>query len=242
MTEPHAETPIREEPLAVGETAPDFTLPAVADGGEPYDVTLSALVKGGPVMLIFYQDDGMPICTRELQAFAQESELLDRGRGTGLRHQHQRHWLTRQVPRARPLPVPAHQRLLRRRREELRHVGQRRTEVEARRGGRGTGPARAVRPAALQSRQRQYVRGYLPGSWAGVISAGAATVDVVAGNARRRRAATQNDATTTPLADSAADAGVHPTTRRMTSAAASAANIAPASARTASVVRSLSLT
>ena len=61
----------------MGETAPDFTLPAVADGGEPYDVTLSALVKGGPVMLIFYQDDGMPICTRELQAFAQESELLD---------------------------------------------------------------------------------------------------------------------------------------------------------------------
>ncbi len=27
-------------------------------------------------MLVFYQDDGMPVCTSELKAFAQEHELL----------------------------------------------------------------------------------------------------------------------------------------------------------------------
>jgi thioredoxin-dependent peroxiredoxin len=76
VTEPPRDFPIREAPLAPGEVAPEFTLPAVADGCAPYDVTLSALAAMGPVMLIFYQDDGMPICTRELQAFAQEHDLL----------------------------------------------------------------------------------------------------------------------------------------------------------------------
>ena len=76
MSQPPPDFPIRQEPLTRGDTAPDFTLPAVADGGEPEDVTLSELVQRGPVMLVFYQDDGMPICTRELQAFAQEHDLL----------------------------------------------------------------------------------------------------------------------------------------------------------------------
>ena len=62
--------------LTVGERAPDFTLPAVLDGGEEVEVRLSTLSANGPVMLIFYQDDGMPICTSELKAFAQEHELL----------------------------------------------------------------------------------------------------------------------------------------------------------------------
>jgi thioredoxin-dependent peroxiredoxin len=74
MTTP--EPAIREQPLSVGETAPDFTLPAVLDGGEQVEVHLAELTGKGPLMLIFYQDDGMPICTRELQAFAQEHELL----------------------------------------------------------------------------------------------------------------------------------------------------------------------
>ena len=62
--------------LSAGETAPDFTLPAVLDGGEEIEVHLSELTPAGPVMLIFYQDDGMPICTSELKAFAQEHQLL----------------------------------------------------------------------------------------------------------------------------------------------------------------------
>lgn len=62
--------------LAVGDRAPEFALPAVLDGGEQIEVSLSALVTSGPVMLLFYEDDGMPICTSELKAFAQEHELL----------------------------------------------------------------------------------------------------------------------------------------------------------------------
>lgn len=63
-------------PIQPGEAAPDFALPAVPDGGEPYTVQLSELLKSGRVLLVFYQDDGMPICTAELKAFAQEFETL----------------------------------------------------------------------------------------------------------------------------------------------------------------------
>ena len=62
--------------LSVGQPAPGFTLPAVLDGGAEIEVELSALAADGPVMLIFYQDDGMPICTSGLKAFAQEHDLL----------------------------------------------------------------------------------------------------------------------------------------------------------------------
>ena len=62
--------------VSVGQPAPDFTLPVVLDGGEEIEIHLSALTPAGPVMLIFYQDDGMPICTTELKAFAQEHDLL----------------------------------------------------------------------------------------------------------------------------------------------------------------------
>ncbi len=63
-------------PIQPGEEAPDFALPAVPDGGEPFTVRLSELLKNGRVLLVFYQDDGMPICTAELKAFAQEMETL----------------------------------------------------------------------------------------------------------------------------------------------------------------------
>lgn len=76
MTEHETKLPPRDAPLAVGEVAPGFTLPAVLDGGDEITVDLAEQAKQGRVMLIFYQDDGMPICTRELQAFAQEHELL----------------------------------------------------------------------------------------------------------------------------------------------------------------------
>jgi len=77
MTELETTLPARNEPIAVGEIAPAFTLPAVLDGGEEITVDLTEQVKHRRVMLLFYQDDGMPICTRELQAFAQEYELLN---------------------------------------------------------------------------------------------------------------------------------------------------------------------
>lgn len=69
------ELPLRG-PVQPGEPAPDFELPAVPDGGEPFTVRLRELLPKGRVLLIFYQDDGMPICTSELKAFAQEYETL----------------------------------------------------------------------------------------------------------------------------------------------------------------------
>lgn len=78
MTE--QETPpefaVRPEPIAVGEEAPDFSLPAVDTKGDESTFTLSDALRAGPVMLVFYQDDGMPICTSELKVFAQEFDLL----------------------------------------------------------------------------------------------------------------------------------------------------------------------
>jgi peroxiredoxin Q/BCP len=67
------------EPITAGETAPDFTLPATDTDGAREDVHLADLLEQGPVLLIFYQDDGMPICTSQLKAFAQEHDLLVRG-------------------------------------------------------------------------------------------------------------------------------------------------------------------
>jgi peroxiredoxin Q/BCP len=71
-----AEALAREAPIEVGEQAPDFTLPAIVDGGEQIEVHLSEVWPKGRVLLVFYQDDGMPICTSELKAFAQEYDLL----------------------------------------------------------------------------------------------------------------------------------------------------------------------
>ncbi len=64
------------EPITVGEQAPDFTLPAIDAEGNEFPVTLSEVSRNGRVLLLFYQDDGMPICTSELKAFAQEHGLL----------------------------------------------------------------------------------------------------------------------------------------------------------------------
>jgi peroxiredoxin Q/BCP len=62
--------------METGEEAPDFTLPAIDTEGEQFDVRLREAVRAGPVLLVFYQDDGMPVCTSELKAFAQEHDLL----------------------------------------------------------------------------------------------------------------------------------------------------------------------
>ncbi len=59
-----------------GDPAPTFTLPAIRTDGAQFDADLTELLNARPVLLVFYQDDGMPICTTELQAFAQEHKLL----------------------------------------------------------------------------------------------------------------------------------------------------------------------
>lgn len=66
----------RDVPLAAGDLAPLFTLPAIGTDGEQLELSLAELMAAGPVLLVFYQDDGMPICTAELKAFAQEHALL----------------------------------------------------------------------------------------------------------------------------------------------------------------------
>ena len=77
MTEPPTLTP-RDQPIAVGEPAPLFVLPAIPNDGDQFDARLEDYIERGRTLLIFYQDDGMPVCTRELNAFAQEYPLLER--------------------------------------------------------------------------------------------------------------------------------------------------------------------
>ena len=74
--EPATSAPPRTTPLAPGDHAPDFRLPAITTDGEQIEVTLGEALAEGDVLLIFYQDDGMPICTSELKAFAQEHATL----------------------------------------------------------------------------------------------------------------------------------------------------------------------
>jgi peroxiredoxin len=64
------------DPIATGDQAPEFALPAVTTDGAEFEARLADILEKGPLMLVFYQDDGMPICTSELKAFAQEHELL----------------------------------------------------------------------------------------------------------------------------------------------------------------------
>lgn len=68
--------PERSEPIQAGDAAPAFTLPAIAPDGAQFELRLGDAVASGRVLLVFYEDDGMPICTSELKAFAQEFELL----------------------------------------------------------------------------------------------------------------------------------------------------------------------
>ena len=70
--------PARDEPIEVGAEAPLFDLPAVRTDGEEFQARLEDYLGAGKVLLVFYQDDGMPICTSELKAFAQESALLEK--------------------------------------------------------------------------------------------------------------------------------------------------------------------
>lgn len=76
MSESQTTPMVSGAPLAPGDAAPAFTLPAITTCGTQIDVDLGKALANGPVLLVFYQDDGMPICTAELRAFAQEYDLL----------------------------------------------------------------------------------------------------------------------------------------------------------------------
>jgi len=58
--------------LAVGDTAPDFTLPA-ALGGKPFTFSLSDALRRGPVVVYFYPKSFTRGCTIEAHEFAEAS-------------------------------------------------------------------------------------------------------------------------------------------------------------------------
>ncbi|MBI2766420.1 MAG: redoxin domain-containing protein [Chloroflexi bacterium] len=78
-SEPPPAVVTRPQPIAPGDIAPTFELPAVTADGSEVTVSLADTLEAGPVLLVFYQDDGMPICTSELKVFAQEFETLRDG-------------------------------------------------------------------------------------------------------------------------------------------------------------------
>jgi thioredoxin-dependent peroxiredoxin len=61
-------------PPAVGDIAPDFTLPGTTPTDGDGEFTLSA-ARGKPVVLAFYPGDETPVCTRQLCSY--QSDLDD---------------------------------------------------------------------------------------------------------------------------------------------------------------------
>jgi thioredoxin-dependent peroxiredoxin len=60
---------------AVGDTAPDFTLPGTQPDSPDRDYTLSA-ERGHPVVLAFYPGDETPVCTRQLCSYQHDLDVL----------------------------------------------------------------------------------------------------------------------------------------------------------------------
>jgi thioredoxin-dependent peroxiredoxin len=60
---------------AVGDIAPDFTLPGTAPGSEDRPYTLSA-ERGHPVVLAFYPGDETPVCTKQLCSYQHDLAVL----------------------------------------------------------------------------------------------------------------------------------------------------------------------
>ncbi len=52
------------ENIRVGDTAPDFSLPATGD----QEVSLSSF-RGRPVVIVFYPGDDSPVCTKQLNSY-----------------------------------------------------------------------------------------------------------------------------------------------------------------------------
>lgn len=61
---------------AVGDLAPDFTLPGTVPGSEDRGYTLSA-ERGHPVVLAFYPGDETPVCTRQMCSYQNDLAVLN---------------------------------------------------------------------------------------------------------------------------------------------------------------------
>jgi len=62
-------------PPAVGDLAPDFTLPGTALAADDRDYTLSA-ERGHPVVIAFYPGDETPVCTRQLCSYQDDLSII----------------------------------------------------------------------------------------------------------------------------------------------------------------------
>ena len=60
---------------AIGDLAPEFTLPGTAPGAPDRDYSLSA-ERGHPVVLAFYPGDETPVCTRQLCSYQHDLDVL----------------------------------------------------------------------------------------------------------------------------------------------------------------------
>ena len=60
---------------AVGDLAPDFTLPGTVPGDDDREFTLSA-ERGHPVVLAFYPGDETPVCTKQLCSYQNDLDVL----------------------------------------------------------------------------------------------------------------------------------------------------------------------
>ena len=58
--------------LAVGDVAPDFTLPGT--GGREYSLSD---YRGRPVVLVFYPGDDTPVCTKQLNSYNDDLEQFN---------------------------------------------------------------------------------------------------------------------------------------------------------------------
>lgn len=68
--------PVRENPIGVGDKAPDFTLP----DQDRNDWTLSEALKKGEVVLCFYPLDFSPVCSTEMKCVTDEmGKFADKG-------------------------------------------------------------------------------------------------------------------------------------------------------------------
>jgi peroxiredoxin Q/BCP len=74
LARPTKETAMPSTP-AVGDPAPDFTLPGTVPGADDRDYTLSA-ERGHPVVLAFYPGDETPVCTKQLCSYQRDYDVL----------------------------------------------------------------------------------------------------------------------------------------------------------------------
>lgn len=61
---------------AVGDLAPDFTLPGTSPAAGDQDFTLTA-ARGRPLVLAFYPGDETPVCTRQLCSYQTDLDVLN---------------------------------------------------------------------------------------------------------------------------------------------------------------------